>query len=116
MGEDLHRAVLGERGGGVGGAVAEGDGDRLADAAGQGQQLQGRLADGTVHVVDVDEDFSHGTSSLLLAKLRGGQLGADQMNFWPARNSASCLPPSPSSLTIVPAVRAGRSVAESTLV
>ncbi|CAM5270166.1 hypothetical protein SCYAM73S_01792 [Streptomyces cyaneofuscatus] len=34
------------------------------------------------------------------------------MNFWPARNPASCLPPSPSSFTIVPAVRAGRSVAE----
>jgi hypothetical protein len=35
------------------------DGDGLAQAAGQGQQFKGRLADGTVHVVDVDEDFTH---------------------------------------------------------
>ena len=48
--------------GGVGGTGAQGDGDGLADAAGQRQQLQGGLADGTVHVVDVDENFSHGTS------------------------------------------------------
>ncbi|MGX1122222.1 hypothetical protein RKD37_007585 [Streptomyces ambofaciens] len=63
MGEDLDRAVLGEGGDGVTGACAQRDGDGLADAAGQRQQLQGRLADGTVHVVDVDENFSHGTSS-----------------------------------------------------
>lgn len=42
--------------------AAESDGDRLADAAGQGQQFKGGLADGTVHVVDVDQNFSHGTS------------------------------------------------------
>src|SRR5690606_5425369 len=71
VGEDLDRAVLGQRGGGGGGAAAEGHRDRLADTAGQRQQLQGRLADGTVHVVDVDENFSHGTSSLLLAKCEG---------------------------------------------
>ncbi|MGX1158426.1 hypothetical protein RKD39_006004 [Streptomyces albogriseolus] len=71
VGEDLDRAVLGERGGGVAGAAAQRHGDRLADAAGEGQQLQGRLADGAVHVVDVDENFSHGTSSLLLAKYEG---------------------------------------------
>ncbi|CAM5595626.1 hypothetical protein SFUMM280S_04274 [Streptomyces fumanus] len=74
VGEDLHRAVLGERGGGVAGAVAQRDGDRLADAAGQGQQLQGRLADGTVHVVDVDEDFGHGTS-FLPARIRRWAVG-----------------------------------------
>lgn len=39
-----------------------------------------------------------------------------QINLCEARNSASCLPPSPSSFTIVPAVRAGRSVADSTTV
>ena len=63
--------MLGERGGGVGGAGAEGDGDRLADAAGQGQQLKGGLADGTVHVVDVDENFSHGIALLRIAKSEG---------------------------------------------
>ncbi len=39
-----------------------------------------------------------------------------KMYFWAARNSASCLPPSPSSLTIVPAVRAWRSATASTAV
>ncbi|MCZ0990767.1 hypothetical protein O1M54_43755 [Streptomyces diastatochromogenes] len=67
--------MLGERGGGVGGAVAQRDGDGLADAAGQGQQLQGGLADGTVHVVDVDEDFSHGIA-LLRNEVEGRSAGA----------------------------------------
>ncbi|GAA3114222.1 hypothetical protein GCM10020254_70860 [Streptomyces goshikiensis] len=52
--------MLGEHGGGVGRAGAQGDGDGLADAAGQRQQFEGGLADGAVHVVDVDENFSHG--------------------------------------------------------
>jgi hypothetical protein len=60
--------VLAQDGGGVGGTGTERDGDGLADAAGQGQQLQGGLADGTVHVVDVDENFSHGNALLRIAK------------------------------------------------
>ncbi|MGJ3558728.1 hypothetical protein ACR6C2_06425 [Streptomyces sp. INA 01156] len=63
--------MLGQHAGGVGGAVAQRDGDRLADPAGQRQKLQGRLADRAAGVVDVDENFSHGTSSLLLAKYEG---------------------------------------------
>jgi hypothetical protein len=69
--EDLDRAVLGERGGGVLGTGAEGDRDGLADTAGQRQQFQGGLADGTVHVVDVDENFSHGDALLRIAKSEG---------------------------------------------
>ncbi|GAQ68283.1 hypothetical protein SsS58_08742 [Streptomyces scabiei] len=68
MGQDAGRAVLGERGGGVGGTRAERDGDGLADPAGQRQQLQGGLADGTARVVDVDENFSHGIALLRIAK------------------------------------------------
>lgn len=52
--------MLGQHRGGVGRARAEVDGDGLAQAAGDGEQFEGRLADGTVHVVDVDEDFTHG--------------------------------------------------------
>ncbi len=63
--------MLGERGGGVGGTGTQRDGDGLADAAGQRQQLQGGLADGAVHVVDVDENFSHGTSISCLRRVRG---------------------------------------------
>ena len=76
VGEDLHRAVLGEGGGGVGGTVAQRDGDGLTEAAGQGQQPKGGLADGTVHVVDVDEDFSHGIA-LLRNEVEGRSAGAN---------------------------------------
>src|SRR6201996_4248454 len=38
------------------------------------------------------------------------------MNFWVTRNSATLLPPSPSSLTIVPAARGGRSAKSTTSV
>ncbi len=63
--------MLGEhRGGGVG-TGTQGDGDGLADAAGQRQQLEGGLADGAVHVVDVDENFSHGTALLRLRSVWG---------------------------------------------
>jgi len=41
-------------------AVADEDGRRLADAAGDRQQLGRRLADLAVDVVDEDEYFSHG--------------------------------------------------------
>ncbi|GAA3074937.1 hypothetical protein GCM10020000_69960 [Streptomyces olivoverticillatus] len=62
--EDLDRAVLGERRGGGVRTGTQVHGDGLADAAGEGQQLEGGLADGAVHVVDIDEDFSHGVALL----------------------------------------------------
>src|SRR6202000_948760 len=38
------------------------------------------------------------------------------MNFWVTRNSATLVPPSPSSLTTVPAARGGRSAKSTTSV
>ena len=100
---DLGGAVLGEgdlRGLGAGADV---DGGRLAEAAGDGQQLGGRLADLAAGVVDEDENFSHGCVS-------------PQRNFWADRNSASLVPPSPSSVTSWPCSRGGRLAKEVTLV
>ncbi len=70
-GQDPDRTVLGEHGGRVGGTAAQSDGDGLTDTAGQRQQLQRGLADGTVHVVDIDEYFSHGTSISCVRGERG---------------------------------------------
>ncbi|MDH6492374.1 hypothetical protein M2157_008373 [Streptomyces sp. SAI-127] len=75
VGQDLDGAVLAQDGGGVGGTGTQRDGDRLADTAGQGQQLQGGLADGAVHVVDIDENFSHGNALLRIAKSEGAVRG-----------------------------------------
>ncbi len=109
--------MLGEHTGRIRRTTAQSNGDGLTHTTRQRQQLQRGLADGTVHVVDKDENFSHGTSISCVCEVDGerGTAGT-QMNFWPARNSASALPPSPSSFTIVPAVRAGRCAAESTAV
>ena len=64
--------------------------DGLAEAARDREQLEGGLADRTVDVVDQNQDLSH-------------VCHASQMNLLVARNSASFTPPSPSSVTTVPA-------------
>src|SRR5690606_40242689 len=79
----------------------------LADALGDREQLVGGLADRAVDVVDQNQNFRHWIRSP----------SASQMNFLDARNSTSAVAPDPSSsLTISPAVRAGRSVTFSTVV
>ncbi len=50
-GEGVHRLV---------GAVADDHRDGVTEAAGDGEQLGGGLADGSVVVVDQDEDLAHG--------------------------------------------------------
>src|SRR5690606_20152410 len=94
------RAVLGQDGR-VG--LAEHDRRGLADAAGDGQELQRRLGDLTGRRIDQNENFSHGQAPT-------------HTNFLDARNSTSLMPPSPSSVTISPAVRGGRGVVDRTLV
>jgi hypothetical protein len=79
--DDVHlvRAVLGEGDLGGLGAGADVDGGGLAEAARQGEQLGGRLAELAADVVDEDENFSH----------ENVFLSADQRNLPAARNSAS---------------------------
>ena len=80
--------------------------DGSPEPAGDGQQLEGGLADRAVDVVDENQDFSSCRSP-----------AAPQMNFLAARNSTSAAAPEPpSSLTISPAVRGGRALGPSTSV
>ena len=94
----------------------------LVPSSAEGKEIAARLALRTgsgiiTDATDIEagEEGPVATQSVFAASFTTTSRGA-QMNFWPARNSASCLPPSPSSLTIVPAVRAGRCAAESTAV
>src|SRR5699024_197458 len=90
------------------GAGADEDGGRLAEATGDRQHLGGGLLHRTARVVDEDEDFSHGCAPCLLSLA--------QTNLWVVRNSASLVPPSPSSVTMVPCSRGGRLLVASTWV
>lgn len=74
-GQDLDRAVLGQDRRGLRGVRAEREGDRVTDPAGQGQQLQGGLADGTIDMIDVDEDFSHGNAPAWMREETGSCRG-----------------------------------------
>src|SRR5204862_4980170 len=71
---------------------------RLAEPAGQRDQLERDLLDVIADVLREHQDLSHCRSVSFPA----------QMNFCVARNSATLTPPSPSSLTTVPAWRGGR--------
>src|SRR5690606_10729606 len=73
---DLLGAVLLE-GVGRGVAGADEDGRRLTQAASDGEELEGRLLDRAVDVVDENQDFRH--------------VQTPQMNFFEARNSASAV-------------------------
>ncbi|WNI27157.1 hypothetical protein [Streptomyces sp. ITFR-16] len=64
--------MLPEHGRGVRGTTAHSDRDGLTDTTRQRQQLQRGLADGTVHVIDIDENFSHGTSISCVYEVSGG--------------------------------------------
>ena len=65
---DLVRAVLGQRHLGLLGTDADVHGGGLAEAAGDRQQLGGRLAQPPVGVVDENEYFSHGFSVLPVSR------------------------------------------------
>src|SRR5699024_5133959 len=103
-GVDLLRAVLGQGLLGRLQTLADEDGGGLAEAAGDGEELSGGLADLAVRVVDENENCCHDYfTSFFTSRDR-------QMNLREARNSASLVPPSPSSATIVPCSRGGRLV------
>ena len=70
---DLVRAVLGQRHLGLLGAGADVHGGGLAEAAGDRQQLGGRLAQAPVGVVDENEYFSHGFSVLPVSRRSGSE-------------------------------------------
>ena len=65
---DLVCAVLGQRHLGAVGAGADVHGGGLAEAAGDRQQIGGRLAQAPVGVVDENEYFSHGFSVLPVSR------------------------------------------------
>src|SRR5512139_110195 len=101
---DLLGTVGLQRRGGVVGRGADEHRGRLAETAGDRQELVGGLAHHTVDMVDENQDFAH----CQLPDL-------PQMNFFDARNPASAVAPEPSSsVTISPCVRGGRAAVSST--
>ena len=100
---DRGGAVLGQPRLPLLGAVPGPDHRGLTELAGERQQLEGDLLDLAAGVLGENQNLSHDQPP-------------SQMNFCAARNSAALAPPSPSSLTIVPACRGGRSAKSTTSV
>src|SRR6266568_694049 len=96
--DHLRRTVLTQRGQGLLDTVPNVDRHRLAEAAGDGEEFRGGLADRATDVVGENQNVRHDSA-------------APQRNLLLDRNSTSCAAPVPSeSVTTVPALRGGRAV------